>query len=230
MRKSFAVDRDQCPVSRKAAEFPRRRRKARCRKDKVMSHHALELVRSKGNLPARYGNFIGGKWVAPVEGQYFTDYSPINGERLVEVAKSTDRDVEACTRRGLQGQGRLGAHIAGGAGEAAQQGRRPHGGESRTAGTRRDARQWQANPRNARRRRTARHRPLPLLRRLHPRRGRHYLDDRRRDDRLSFQGAAGCRRPDHPMELPAADGGLEDRPGACRRQLHGHQAGLQYAA
>ena len=52
---------------------------ARCRKDKVMSHHALELVRSKGNLPARYGNFIGGKWVAPAEGRYFTDYSPING-------------------------------------------------------------------------------------------------------------------------------------------------------
>ena len=60
-----------------------------------MSHHALELVRSKGSIPARYDNFIGGKWVAPTEGQYFTDFSPINGERLVDVAKSTARDVEA---------------------------------------------------------------------------------------------------------------------------------------
>src|SRR6202165_1294287 len=59
-----------------------------------MSQHALDLVRSKGKLPARYGNFIGGKWVEPTDGQYFTDYSPINGERLVDVAKSTARDVE----------------------------------------------------------------------------------------------------------------------------------------
>jgi aldehyde dehydrogenase len=59
-----------------------------------MSHHAFELVRSQGKLPARYGNFIGGNWVAPVDGQYFTDYSPINGERLVDVAQSTALDVE----------------------------------------------------------------------------------------------------------------------------------------
>ena len=59
-----------------------------------MSQHALDLVRSKGKLPVRYGNFIGGNWIAPADGQYFTDYSPINGERLVDVAKSTARDVE----------------------------------------------------------------------------------------------------------------------------------------
>jgi hypothetical protein len=39
----------------------------------------LDLVRSKGKLPARHGNFIGGNWIAPADGQYFTDYSPING-------------------------------------------------------------------------------------------------------------------------------------------------------
>jgi len=59
-----------------------------------MSYHALELVRSKGKLPARYDNFIGGKWVAPVVGEYFTDYSPIDGARLIDVAKSTAADVE----------------------------------------------------------------------------------------------------------------------------------------
>ena len=59
-----------------------------------MSQHALDLVRSKGKLPARYGNFIGGNWIAPADGEYFTDYSPINGARLVDVAKSTARDVE----------------------------------------------------------------------------------------------------------------------------------------
>ncbi len=59
-----------------------------------MSQHAIDIVRSKGRLPARYGNFIGGNWVAPADGEYFTDYSPINGERLVDVAKSTAQDVE----------------------------------------------------------------------------------------------------------------------------------------
>lgn len=59
-----------------------------------MSQHSLQFVRAKGNLPARYDNFIGGKWVAPLDGEYFTDYSPIDGERLVDVAKSTAADVE----------------------------------------------------------------------------------------------------------------------------------------
>ena len=44
------------------------------------------------------------------------------------------------------------------------------------------------------------------------------------DLRLPLPRAARRRRPDHPLQLPAADGGLEDRPGAGRRQLHGGQA------
>ncbi len=35
-----------------------------------MSVHDLELVRVKGKLRARYGNFIGGRWVEPLEGQW----------------------------------------------------------------------------------------------------------------------------------------------------------------
>src|ERR1700682_4393376 len=74
------------------ASFKPRRQPSK--KENAMSQNALDLVRSKGKLPARYGNFIGGKWVEPTDGQYFTDYSPINGARLVDVAKSTPRDVE----------------------------------------------------------------------------------------------------------------------------------------
>jgi aldehyde dehydrogenase len=59
-----------------------------------MSHHALALVRSQGKLPTRYGNFIDGKWVPPLDGQYFTDFSPVNGEPLIDIAKSTPQDVE----------------------------------------------------------------------------------------------------------------------------------------
>jgi aldehyde dehydrogenase len=69
-----------------------------------MSYNVLELIRSKGSLPARYGNYIGGKWIAPVDGEYFTDYSPINGDHLVDVVKSTARDVKTALD---QGAGRL---------------------------------------------------------------------------------------------------------------------------
>src|SRR6266702_7067822 len=77
-----------------------RQRRLQCRcgpyseRENAMSQHAIDLVRSKGKLPARHGNFIGGNWVAPADGEYFTDYSPINGERLVDVAKSPAQDVE----------------------------------------------------------------------------------------------------------------------------------------
>ena len=48
----------------------------------------------KGGVKTRYRNFIGGAWVAPLKGQYFTDYSPINGEPICEIARSSAEDVE----------------------------------------------------------------------------------------------------------------------------------------
>ncbi len=46
------------------------------------------------SLKARYGNFIGGRWVAPVEGQYSANRSPATGQPFTEVARSTAADVE----------------------------------------------------------------------------------------------------------------------------------------
>ena len=43
---------------------------------------------------ARYENFIGGKWVAPVDGRYFDNVSPINGRKICEVARSQAADIE----------------------------------------------------------------------------------------------------------------------------------------
>ncbi|MEG2496726.1 aldehyde dehydrogenase family protein, partial [Brevundimonas sp.] len=43
---------------------------------------------------ARYENFIGGEWVAPVNGRYFENTSPVNGRVLCEVARSDAADVE----------------------------------------------------------------------------------------------------------------------------------------
>jgi aldehyde dehydrogenase len=42
----------------------------------------------------RYDNFIGGKFVAPSQGQYFTNVSPIVGLPFTEIARSSAEDVE----------------------------------------------------------------------------------------------------------------------------------------
>ncbi|MGA7746841.1 MAG: aldehyde dehydrogenase [Candidatus Aquilonibacter sp.] len=42
----------------------------------------------------RYDNFIGGKFVPPVKGQYFANVSPIVGHPFTEVARSTAEDIE----------------------------------------------------------------------------------------------------------------------------------------
>jgi aldehyde dehydrogenase len=43
---------------------------------------------------ARYDNFIGGKFVAPLDGQYFDVITPINGQVYTQAARSTAADVE----------------------------------------------------------------------------------------------------------------------------------------
>ncbi len=45
-------------------------------------------------LQKRYDNFIGGEWVAPVKGEYYSNLTPITGEALCEVASSSKEDVE----------------------------------------------------------------------------------------------------------------------------------------
>ncbi len=42
----------------------------------------------------RYDNFIGGKFVPPVKGQYFDVISPVNGKVYTQAARSTAEDIE----------------------------------------------------------------------------------------------------------------------------------------
>ena len=49
---------------------------------------------AKLDYKARYDNFIGGKWVPPVRGQYFDVVTPITGKPYTQVARSTDEDIE----------------------------------------------------------------------------------------------------------------------------------------
>ena len=59
-----------------------------------MYQQALEKVSRQVVMRERYDNFIGGKWVAPVEGKYFDNPSPITGKKLCAVARSTAADIE----------------------------------------------------------------------------------------------------------------------------------------
>ncbi|WPP46193.1 aldehyde dehydrogenase family protein [Pseudomonas sp. AN-1] len=42
----------------------------------------------------RYGNYINGEFVAPVNGRYFTNTTPITGEDIAEFPRSTAEDIE----------------------------------------------------------------------------------------------------------------------------------------
>jgi aldehyde dehydrogenase len=46
------------------------------------------------SFPDRYENFIGGKWVAPVDGDYFDAITPVTGKPFVKVARSGAADIE----------------------------------------------------------------------------------------------------------------------------------------
>ncbi|EEF81161.1 acetaldehyde dehydrogenase ExaC [Methylophaga thiooxydans] len=45
------------------------------------------------NFDARYENFIGGKWVAPVKGEYFDNITPVTGEVFCQIPESTEEDI-----------------------------------------------------------------------------------------------------------------------------------------
>ncbi len=49
---------------------------------------------SKVTYKARYENWIGSEWVAPVKGQYFENPSPVNGQTFCEIARSTAEDID----------------------------------------------------------------------------------------------------------------------------------------
>ena len=48
----------------------------------------------KPEFKAQYENYIGGEWVAPVDGDYFDDTSPIDGGLIARVPKSNSKDID----------------------------------------------------------------------------------------------------------------------------------------
>jgi len=47
----------------------------------------------KSPYKSKYENFIGGKWTAPVDGEYFDNISPVNGKVFCQVPRSNEKDV-----------------------------------------------------------------------------------------------------------------------------------------
>ena len=122
---------------------------------------------------ARYGNFINGAFEAPKAGRYFDNISPITGQKICEIARSDEDDIEAALDA---------AHAAKDA-WGTRQPRRARQDPQRASPT-----GWRPISRllaaaetwdngkpireTTARRRAAGHRPLPLFRRLRARAGR----------------------------------------------------------
>jgi len=59
-----------------------------------MLHQVIETLNARVALRNRYDNYIGGKWVPPVDGQYFDNISPITGKTVCQIARSQAADIE----------------------------------------------------------------------------------------------------------------------------------------
>ena len=59
-----------------------------------MIYPAPGAAGAKVQYKAKYDNFIGGKWVAPVKGGYFDVITPISGKVYTQAARSTAEDIE----------------------------------------------------------------------------------------------------------------------------------------
>src|SRR5690606_32317677 len=53
----------------------------------------FEFSQLKGKVLPK-DNFIGGKFVPPVKGEYFDNISPVNGKVFATAAKSTQEDID----------------------------------------------------------------------------------------------------------------------------------------
>ena len=174
------------------------------------------------SLRERYGLFVGGEWLEPRAGERYTTISPADEEPLAEIAQAERRGRRERGRRRARGVRR----VVGAARERAREvpvpdRAHPPGALARVRGAR-VAERRQADQGVARRRPAARGRALLLLRGL----------GRQARVRVPEPPAAAARRrrPDHPVELPAADARVEDRAGARDREHRRAEAGRDDAA
>lgn len=54
----------------------------------------MSSIKQRPSFKSHYDNFIGGKFVPPVKGEYFDNVSPIDGKVFTKAARSTKEDIE----------------------------------------------------------------------------------------------------------------------------------------
>ena len=64
-----------------------------------MIYAAPGQANAKINFKAKYDNFIGGKWVAPVKGEYFDVITPISGKNYTKTRPFDRRGHRTGARR-----------------------------------------------------------------------------------------------------------------------------------
>jgi aldehyde dehydrogenase len=63
-------------------------------KQALTLEQAVDKLKASVGLRSRYDNFIGGEWVPPTKGEYFSNATPVTGQPICEVARSTAEDIE----------------------------------------------------------------------------------------------------------------------------------------
>ena len=53
---------------------------------------------NKPKFKQQYENFIGGEWVAPIDGGYFDNISPIDGGLIARMAQSNEKDIDIAVK------------------------------------------------------------------------------------------------------------------------------------
>ena len=180
---------------------------------------------AKVHYRKQYDNFINGKFQAPVRGQYFDVTTPITGKAYTRAAQSTAEDIELALDA---------AHAA-----APKWARTPAAERANLLLKIADRIEqnlellaYAETVDNGKPIRETLNADMPLA----VDHFRYFAGCLRAQEgalseideqhhRLPLPRAAGRRRPDHPVELPAADGGLEARAGHRRRQQRRAEAG-----
>ncbi|MCH9696479.1 MAG: aldehyde dehydrogenase [Gammaproteobacteria bacterium] len=52
------------------------------------------MTYQKPDFKSHYDNFINGQWSAPVDGEYFDDISPVDGQVMAQIARSKSKDID----------------------------------------------------------------------------------------------------------------------------------------
>lgn len=54
----------------------------------------ISMLHERPAFKEKYDNYIGGKFVPPVDGEYFDDISPVDGKAFTKCARSNEKDIE----------------------------------------------------------------------------------------------------------------------------------------